>query len=93
MLQLELLDQLAEQAGRTGDIDEALRLYQEAIAAAPLDEHRYEQSIALALANRRHERASRLMQQARAVLEELGVGPSPALAGLMRELGAPGSGD
>jgi DNA-binding SARP family transcriptional activator len=77
---LALLDRLAGDAERSEDIDEALRLYGEAIAAAPLDEHRYEKAATLAMKSGRRRRAVELFEQARRALAELGVEPSQELA-------------
>lgn len=88
MLHLTLVDRLAADAEAAGDVDEALRRYAEAIAAAPLDEHRYELAAALALRHGRRQRAADLVAQARRVLNDLGVEPSDALASLAEELGA-----
>jgi DNA-binding SARP family transcriptional activator len=88
LLYLALLDRLAADAERAGDVDEALRRYSDAIAAAPLDEHRYELAAALALRHGRRQRARELVDQAVAVLDDLGVGPSDRLAEIARELAA-----
>ena len=79
LLYVSLLDRLAAEAERAGDIDEALRLASEAIAAAPLEEHRYERAAALALAHGRRQRAREVIAQAEQVLADLGVELSPEL--------------
>ncbi len=83
---LALLDRLAAEAEAATDIDEALRLYDEAISAAPLDEHRYEKAAALALRSGRRRRAREILERARQMLADLGVPASPGLAAVAREL-------
>jgi DNA-binding SARP family transcriptional activator/tetratricopeptide (TPR) repeat protein len=87
MRQLGLLDRLAAQAASDGDVDEALRLYDDAIAAAPLEEHRYEEAATLALSSGRRQRARHFVERSASVLEELGVAPSAGLHGLAATLG------
>jgi len=86
LLYVSLLDRLAAEAERAGDIDEALRLASEAIAAAPLEEHRYERAAALALANGRRQRARDVVAQAEQVLADLGVELSPELEAIAAQL-------
>ena len=86
LLHLALLDRLAAHAEGAGDVDEALRRYSEAIAAAPLDEHRYELAAALALRHGRRQRARDLIDSARRMLDDLGVPMSEALSTLRRQL-------
>jgi DNA-binding SARP family transcriptional activator/ATP/maltotriose-dependent transcriptional regulator MalT len=84
---LALLDRLAAQVALEGDVDEALRLYEDAISAAPLEEHRYEEAAALALAHGRRQRARHFVEQSVGVLADLGVAPSAGLRGLAATLG------
>ncbi len=85
-LYLSLLDRLAADAERAGDVDEALSHYGAAISASPLDEYRYERAAALALSAGRRQRAADVIDQARRMLAELDVQPSPALAEIAREI-------
>jgi DNA-binding SARP family transcriptional activator len=88
LLHLSLLDRLAQEAERAGDIDEALRMYSEAIGAAPLEEHRYEAAAELALKHGRRQRAHQIIDQADRMLDDLGVERSPALDRIASSLNA-----
>jgi DNA-binding SARP family transcriptional activator/ATP/maltotriose-dependent transcriptional regulator MalT len=82
LLYIGLLDRLAQGAERAGDVDEALRLYNEAIAAAPVEEHRYEAAAALALKHGRRQRALEVIDRAQRMLDDLGVPMSDALSAI-----------
>ncbi len=83
LLHLGLLDRLALEADKAGDVDEALRVYSEAIAAAPLEEHRYEAAAALAMEHGRRQRAREIVEQALRMLADLDVEPSATLAAVV----------
>jgi DNA-binding SARP family transcriptional activator len=83
-----LLDRLAREAERSGDVDEALRMYAEAIGTAPLEEHRYEAAAELALKHGRRQRATDIIGQADRMLADLGVDRSPALNRIANSLNA-----
>lgn len=85
-LRLALLDRLAATAADRGDADEALRALDEAIAAQPLDEHRYVTAAHLALALGRTHRATTYVTRGLEVTIELGVEPTPELADLRRRI-------
>ncbi len=90
MRHVALLDRLAALTAVRGDIDEALRLMEEAIGAEPLDERRYQAAIGVAMRHGRRDRAIRLLERARLMEAELSDEPSPELASLARELGMDG---
>lgn len=79
---LELLDLLAEDAVDRGDVDEAIRLLDQAQAAEPLDEDRYVRAAELLLFQGRRGSAMALVERAAAVRGELGLDESPRLARL-----------
>jgi DNA-binding SARP family transcriptional activator len=76
---LELLDLLAEDAVERGDVDEAIRLLDQAQIAEPLDEERYMRAAELLLFQGRRGSAQSLVERAAAVREELGLGESERL--------------
>lgn len=88
---LQLIDALAQSAARAGDITEALHRLEEAIAADPYDESRHLFAANLLLSAGRHGPAHRLLNEAEQALAELGLGPTPELQRLRRQLrdGAP----
>lgn len=85
-LQLALIDRLAAAAAARGDVDEALRRFDEALATAPLDEHRYEAAARLALGHGRRQRAAGYLARARSALADLDLPLSDELAELERRL-------
>ncbi|MFN8623764.1 MAG: tetratricopeptide repeat protein [Chloroflexota bacterium] len=87
MRHLALLDRLAVLTAARGDIDEALAVLEEAIAAEPLDDHRYRVAIDIALAHGRRDRATRLVERALAMEQELAGEPSAELLAQARVLG------
>ena len=87
-LRLALLDRLSTAAAGRGDTDEALRALDEAIAAQPLDEHRYVTAADLALQLGRVHRAMAYVSRGLEVTTELGVEPSRELAELRRRINA-----
>jgi DNA-binding SARP family transcriptional activator len=82
-----LLDRLAALTAGRGDVDEALTLLEEAIAAEPLDERRYRIAIELAARHGRRDRAIRLAERAMTMEAELADEPSEELLDLLRALG------
>jgi DNA-binding SARP family transcriptional activator len=85
-LRLALLDRLATAAAGRGDVDEALRALDEAIAAQPLDEHRYVTAADLALRLGRAHRAAAYVTRGLEVTAELGVEPTPELDAIRRRI-------
>ena len=83
---LELLDLLAEDAVERGDVDEAIRLLDQAQVAEPLDEDRYLRAAELLLFQGRRGSAQSLVDRAAAVRER-------ARAGGVGAVGAPARGD
>jgi DNA-binding SARP family transcriptional activator len=90
--QLELLDLLVADARERGDLDEAVRLLDEAIAAEPLDEERYLQGAEMLLAQGRRGSARGLVERAEAMRAELGLLTSPRLERLRRATRRPDEG-
>jgi DNA-binding SARP family transcriptional activator len=84
---LELLDLLAEDAVERGDVDEAIRLLDEAQAAQPLDEDRYLRAAELLLFQGRRGSARALVERAAALTAELGIEDSPQLTRLRAATG------
>ncbi len=84
---LELLDLLAEDAVERGDVDEAIRLLDQAQVAEPLDEDRYLRAAELLLFQGRRGSAQALVERASAVREQLGLGESERLARLRAATG------
>ena len=76
---LELLDLLVEDASERGEIDEAIRLLDRAIAGEPLDEDRHLRAAELLLFQGRRGSARSLVERAAAIREELGLGASPRI--------------
>jgi DNA-binding SARP family transcriptional activator/ATP/maltotriose-dependent transcriptional regulator MalT len=76
---LELLDLLVEDASERGEIDEAIRLLDRAIAAEPLDEDRHLQAAELLLFQGRRGSARSLVERAAAIRTDLGLEPTPRL--------------
>ena len=77
--QLALFDLVAEDAIARGDLDEAGRLLDAAIATDPLEEGRYVSLAQALIAQGRTGRAHRVLDQAVAVAADLGVQPGPEL--------------
>ncbi len=71
---LELLDLLAEDAVERGDVDEAIRLLDQAQVAEPLDEERYLRAAELLLFQGRRGSAQSLVERASAVREAARAG-------------------
>lgn len=76
---LELLDLLVEDASERGEIDEAIRLLDRAIAAEPLDEDRHLRAAELLLFQGRRGSARSLVERAAAIRKELGLDVSPRI--------------
>jgi DNA-binding SARP family transcriptional activator len=76
---LELIDLLVDDASERGEIDEAIRLLDRAIAAEPLDEDRQLRAAELLLFQGRRGSARSLVERAAGVRAELGLEPSPRL--------------
>jgi DNA-binding SARP family transcriptional activator len=85
-LYLELLDLLAADAADRGDVDEAVRLVRRACECEPLDEVRYLRLARMLMSQGRRGSARAALERARAVLDELGLAPSRAVAMLEAEL-------
>jgi DNA-binding SARP family transcriptional activator len=83
---LELLDLVAEHHRRAGRFDEAVRLMERAIEVDVYDEERYLLAAELRREQGRHGAALKLVEQARAVVRELGVSPSARLREIERTL-------
>ena len=84
---LELLDLLADDAVERGDVDEAIRLLDQAQVAEPLDEDRYLRAAELLLFQGRRGSAQALVDRAAAVREQLGLGESERLTRLRAATG------
>ncbi len=84
---LELLDLLAEDAVERGDVDEAIRLLDQAQATEPLDEERYLRAAELLLFQGRRGSAATLVERAGSVREQLGLGDSERLTRLRTATG------
>ncbi len=76
---LELLDMLVEDASERGEIDEAIRLLDRAIAAEPLDEDRHLRAAELLLFQGRRGSARSLVERAATIRTDLGLDRSPRL--------------
>jgi DNA-binding SARP family transcriptional activator len=83
---LALLDQVADDAIARGDLDEAGRLLDEAIALDPLEEERHVRLGRALLRQGRTAAARRVADRAVALCAELDVAPGDELARLLREL-------
>ena len=81
---LAVLDRLVDEAEDAGEVDEALRLLERAIAADRLDESRYLRSARLLLAQGRRGRALDVLRTAAAALRELDLQPSVEHRDLVR---------
>ncbi len=88
---LSMVDLLAADALERGDIDDAVRLLDDAIEAEPMDLARYAIAASALLVQGRRAGASALVKRGLAVAEELGGVPVPDLEQLVDELaeGAP----
>jgi DNA-binding SARP family transcriptional activator len=80
---LALIDLVADDAIKRGDLDEAERLLDAAISTDPLEEERYVRLARALLAQGRVRRARRVAEQAVAVAEDLGGEPGDDLAALL----------
>ena len=80
---LDLLDSLAEDARERGELDEAIRLLEQAIGIEPADEARYLVSAELLLMQGRRGSARDLVDRARTMREEFGLPRSPRLERLV----------
>ena len=87
VLRLHLLDLVAADAEANGEIDEAVRRTQEAIDAEPGDEFRYVRLVRLLAGSGRIGSARGVFRQARSMLRELDIEPSPELVDAERLLG------
>ena len=88
---LSMVDLLAADALDRGDLDEAVRLLDDAIAVEPMDLDRYAIAAGALLAQGRRASASGLVERGLEVAEELGGVPAPELQSLADDLadGAP----
>lgn len=83
---LDLLDRLAELAGGSGHLQDALRWLELGIDADPYDEQRYLTAAELLAANGRRGRALTMLQRAAAAAATLDAEPSDEIKNLEREL-------
>jgi DNA-binding SARP family transcriptional activator len=83
---LALLDVVAAAAMEDGDLDEAGDLLERAISVDPLEEARYVELARALVAQGRPRRAREVLDRALTLLDELGLPPGSALAGLRDEL-------
>jgi DNA-binding SARP family transcriptional activator len=81
---LALLDLLAGEAERQDDVDEAIRLLEQAIEADRFDESRYLRAARLLLAQNRRGRALAVLRAAASALRELDLQPSDEHRELVR---------
>ncbi|MBX3314458.1 MAG: hypothetical protein KF906_09075 [Actinobacteria bacterium] len=84
--QVALLDLLAADANRRGELMEAVHLLELALEADPLDDVRYLELAELLLAAGRRGRAAEMVDRSRQVLRDHGLLPGAAWARLQREL-------
>jgi DNA-binding SARP family transcriptional activator len=80
---LALLDLVADDAVATGELDEAARLLDEAIADDPLEEIRYTRLARALLAQGRTRAARGVVERGMAAAQELGVEPHPDLVAVL----------
>ena len=85
--QLELLDLLTDDAADRGDLDEAIRLLDQALAAEPLDEDRHVRAAELLLFQGRRGSARALVERAAEIRAGLGLVESPRIARLREATG------
>lgn len=85
-LRLALLDAVAEDAARAGDVNGALRRWEEASRLEPYDEVRYVAMARLLLEHGRSGAAHAVLERAEAALAALALPPSPALLEVRRAL-------
>ena len=83
---LSLVDIVADDSFRRGDIDEGMRLLDLAIEREPLEERRYVVAAQALLAGGRRSAAKELVQRAAAALDELGLPLSDELIAIGRSL-------
>ena len=79
---LDLLDLLADDAVERGDLDEAIRLLDQAQLAEPLDESRYGRAAELLLFQGRRGSAAVLVERAVSLRSRLGLPETPTLTRL-----------
>lgn len=84
--QVALLDLLAADARRRGELLEAVQLLEMALEADPLDDVRYLELAELLLSMGRRGRAAELIDRSRKVLRDHGLLPGASWARLQREL-------
>lgn len=85
-LRLALLDAVADDAASSGDVNGALRRWEEATRIEPYDEVRYVAMAQLLVAHGRWGAAHAVLERADASLAALGLPPSPALQRVRRDL-------
>jgi DNA-binding SARP family transcriptional activator len=83
---LRLLDLLAVGAEARGEIDEAVRLFQQAVEVEPYDERRYVRLAKVLASQHRMGSARAALRRGLAALSDLGVDPSPSLTSLASQL-------
>jgi DNA-binding SARP family transcriptional activator len=82
---LALLDLCASAAASSGDVDEAVRCLERGIELAPDEEERYVTAARHLLTQGRRGAARSMVHRARAVIDDLGVRPSPAMVELEQQ--------
>jgi DNA-binding SARP family transcriptional activator len=80
------LDLLAARAEARGEIDEAVRLFQQAVDVEPYDEQRYVRVANLLASQHRVGSARAALRRAVAALADIGVDPSESLTSLASRL-------
>lgn len=83
---LSLLDLLADAAAGEGDVDGALRRWQEAAQTEPYDEARYVRMASLLVDHGRWGAAHSVLERATATLADLGLAASPGLVDVRERL-------
>ncbi len=84
---LALVDLIADEALRQGDVDDALRHHQRGIDLDPLDDTRYVRAATLLAEVGRRAAAASMLRQADAALDELGLNRSDPHRELVKRLG------
>jgi ATP/maltotriose-dependent transcriptional regulator MalT/DNA-binding SARP family transcriptional activator len=83
---VELLDVLVDDAERTGELDEALRLQRRRLEVDPLDEAQYLRAARLLSAQGRRLAAAEMLRRGSALLERFGLPQPPAFGELAKTL-------
>ena len=83
---LALADLVAHDAVERGDLDDAIHLFDAAIAAEPMDESRYVEAASVLIRQGRRGTARDLVERAVRLADDLGLRPSTELVALQGEL-------